>query len=217
MKKSSPLLFLLILFWQSTFGQEESLDYSKLTIVENEKANFVYRGMDNTIRIHMIGMDSLTANHESVKKVLDGDKFIIRPGKEDLIKLKIKGYKNDNIITVDKEFRVIDVIRPYGSVNGEFKSLTIEKSKLLEAHVECVLPNILYYPEYQFAVYKFSFELNGGETFENLGDTFEEKFEKMILDLSQGDQIYIFDIRAIHKGSSSIKLKRPEPIQIFIE
>ncbi|MFC4635399.1 GldM family protein [Dokdonia ponticola] len=178
------------------------------------KMNIVYRGIQNPVTIYYTGVsdDNVTAIGNGLKKV-SGNSYMLSPGLGKDVTINISGILSDGSRVSDsKNFRILEVPRPTGTIRGESGVIRITRSNLETSPVGVKLGDFLF--DLNLKVKSFKLKIPGQPAIHINGFKFNSEAKKLLSKAKKGEIIQIFDIRASITGKSSYSLRKVSPITV---
>ncbi|WP_191858630.1 GldM family protein [Hanstruepera ponticola] len=210
-------LFLLISF--TGFSQEPPK-----AVVEVNKMNVVYRGVNNPLTLSMPGTVSFEASALGLKKVDDYGNYVMNPGSGLTDDIELRGkLPNGEIVTAIKTLRIKDIGRPIGTINGlgcgKKCILLLTKDELKDGKIDIKFEDWLFdwkSASTDFKIIGYSIGFNEETPIQVNGNSFTKDILEKINSTQIGSEIKIFNIKIHFKGIQNYKLKAVEPIRIKI-
>jgi len=189
------VIYLLIILICIQCAPKKALDTSKgstiKTIIENENFNIVYRGIKNPLTIYMPDVDSTKVNGIGLHKI-EKNKYYITPGLGTKLEITIVGYRNGNEIIDKREFRILDIQRPYASIHDNFGTVILSKKTLAYSKIKTHIPQfVIELPETK----SFQYKINDQHPILNKGNTFNKTAKEQICNLKKGDSVLINNVK----------------------
>jgi gliding motility-associated protein GldM len=182
-------------------------------VVSADKMNVVYRGLQNPLTISIPGVPAnlVKASAPGLRKV-KGSSYMISPKAGDKVTISVTGKLPDGKpIKTPKTFRVKDIPAAMGSVRGQYGTVRMPKSGLVNTSVGAGLPDFLF--DLNLQVTSFKVKVPGQLAIIVNGTKFNAAAKKALSKARRGDMINIFDIKAEIKNNS-YKLKKVLPVNI---
>jgi gliding motility-associated protein GldM len=182
-------------------------------VVSADKMNVVYRGLQNPLTISIPGVPAnlVRASSPGLRQV-KGSNYMISPKAGDEATISVTGKLPDGKpIKTQKTFRVKDIPAAMGSVRGQYGTVRMPKSGLLNTPVGAGLPDFLF--DLDLQVTSFKVKVPGQLAIIIKGTKFNAAAKKALSKARRGDMINIFDIKAEIKNNS-YKLKKVLPVNI---
>jgi len=182
-------------------------------VVSADKMNVVYRGLQNPLTISIPGVPAnlVRASAPGLRQV-KGSSYIISPKAGDEVTISVTGKLPDGKpIKTPKTFRVKDIPAAMGSVRGQYGTVRMPKSGLVNTPVGAGLPDFLF--DLDLQVTSFKVKVPGQLAIIVKGTKFNAAAKKALSKARRGDMINIFDIKAEIKNNS-YKLKKVLPVNI---
>ena len=206
------LIFLSFIQCASKKNVSESKNSNLKSIIENEKLNIIYRGIRNPLTIYFPNADSIQVNGLGVQKT-DENKYYIAPGSGTKVEITVIGFINGEELMDKREFRILDIQKPYASIHNSYGKITLSKDKLANATIKVHVPQfVLELPEIE----SFQYQINKEQSSINSGNNFSELVKKKIQNLKKGDSLLIDNIKLITDKSNIDRAKISE-LKIYIE
>lgn len=208
---------ILFLFSISLFAQTNQ----NISVVSVEKLNVVYRGVANPIKIAVPGVASakISVSAPGLKKGEGEGNYILMPpqGNEVTLHLSYKT-EDDTFNTESKVFRILNVPKPIGTINGDNCSdciVEITKNELFENEIEVSFGNFLF--EVRQSLYVRSFDVifpDGTQLFVR-GNVLDQNAKDKITLLKKGDIIIISQI-IYYEDFEGVDMVPAVPIKIML-
>ena len=182
-------------------------------VVSADKMNVVYRGLQNPLTISIPGVPAnlVKASAPGLRQV-KGSSYMISPKAGDKVTISVTGKLPDGKpIKTPKTFRVKDIPAAMGSVRGQYGTVRMPKSGLVNTPVGAGLPDFLF--DLNLQVTSFKVKVPGQLAIIVKGTKFNAAAKKALSKARRGDMINIFDIKAEIKNNS-YKLKKVLPVNI---
>jgi gliding motility-associated protein GldM len=182
-------------------------------VVSADKMNVVYRGLQNPLTISIPGVPAnlVRASAPGLRQV-KGSSYMISPKAGDEVTISVTGKLPDGKpIKTPKTFRVKDIPAAMGSVRGQYGTVRMPKSGLVNTPVGAGLPDFLF--DLDLQVTSFKVKVPGQLAIIVKGTKFNAAAKKALSKARRGDMINIFDIKAEIKNNS-YKLKKVLPVNI---
>ena len=182
-------------------------------VVSADKMNVVYRGLQNPLTISIPGVPAnlVKASAPGLRQV-KGSSDMISPKAGDKVTISVTGKLPDGKpIKTPKTFRVKDIPAAMGSVRGQYGTVRMPKSGLVNTPVGAGLPDFLF--DLNLQVTSFKVKVPGQLAIIVKGTKFNAAAKKALSKARRGDMINIFDIKAEIKNNS-YKLKKVLPVNI---
>jgi gliding motility-associated protein GldM len=182
-------------------------------VVSADKMNVVYRGLQNPLTISIPGVPAnlVKASAPGLRQV-KGSSYIISPNAGDKVTISVRGKLPDGTpIKTPKTFRVKDIPAAMGTVRGQYGTVRMPKSGLLNTPVGAGLPDFLF--DLDLQVTSFKVKVPGQLAIIVKGTKLNAAAKKALSKARRGDMINIFDIKAEIKNNS-YKLKKVLPVTI---
>ena len=182
-------------------------------VVSADKMNVVYRGLQNPLTISIPGVPAnlVKASAPGLRQV-KGSSYMISPKAGDKVTISVTGKLPDGKpIKTPKTFRVKDIPAAMGSVRGQYGTVRMPKSGLVNTPVGAGLPDFLF--DLDLQVTSFKVKVPGQLAIIVKGTKFNAAAKKALSKARRGDMINIFDIKAEIKNNS-YKLKKVLPVNI---
>lgn len=182
-------------------------------VVSADKMNVVYRGLQNPLTISIPGVPAnlVKASAPGLRQV-KGSSYMISPKAGDEVTISVTGKLPDGKpIKTPKTFRVKDIPAAMGSVRGQYGTVRMPKSGLVNTPVGAGLPDFLF--DLDLQVTSFKVKVPGQLAIIVKGTKFNAAAKKALSKARRGDMINIFDIKAEIKNNS-YKLKKVLPVNI---
>jgi gliding motility-associated protein GldM len=182
-------------------------------VVSADKMNVVYRGLQNPLTISIPGVPAnlVKASAPGLRQV-KGSSYMISPKAGDKVTISVTGKLPDGKpIKTPKTFRVKDIPAAMGSVRGQYGTVRMPKSGLVNTSVGAGLPDFLF--DLNLQVTSFKVKVPGQLAIIVNGTKFNAAAKKALSKARRGDMINIFDIKAEIKNNS-YKLKKVLPVNI---
>jgi len=182
-------------------------------VVSADKMNVVYRGLQNPLTISIPGVPAnlVKASAPGLRQV-KGSSYMISPKAGDKVTISVTGKLPDGKpIKTPKTFRVKDIPAAMGSVRGQYGTVRMPKSGLVNTSVGAGLPDFLF--DLNLQVTSFKVKVPGQLAIIVNGTRFNAAAKKALSKARRGDMINIFDIKAEIKNNS-YKLKKVLPVNI---
>ena len=182
-------------------------------VVSADKMNVVYRGLQNPLTISIPGVPAnlVRASAPGLRQV-KGSSYMISPKAGDEVTISVTGKLPDGKpIKTPKTFRVKDIPAAMGSVRGQYGTVRMPKSGLVNTPVGAGLPDFLF--DLNLQVTSFKVKVPGQLAIIVKGTKFNAAAKKALSKARRGDMINIFDIKAEIKNNS-YKLKKVLPVNI---
>ncbi|APY06833.1 hypothetical protein BWZ20_00325 [Winogradskyella sp. J14-2] len=182
------------------------------SIVENNKLNVVYRGIRNPLTIYVPNTDSIKVSGIGLHKI-DNNEYYISPGQGLTMEITIVGYIKGQEIIDKREFRILDIQKPYASIHKYFGNVTLSKEKLASSKIKPHIPQfVLELPD----VYSFEYQINNQKRLFNEGNTFNDVAKKQIYNLKKGDSVLIDNVKLVTDRPNVDRAKIIE-LKVYIE
>jgi gliding motility-associated protein GldM len=182
-------------------------------VVSADKMNVVYRGLQNPLTISIPGVPAnlVRASAPGLRQV-KGSSYLISPKAGDEVTISVTGKLPDGKpIKTPKTFRVKDIPAAMGSVRGQYGTVRMPKSGLVNTPISAGLPDFLF--DLDLQVTSFKVKVPGQLAIIVKGTKFNAAAKKALSKARRGDMINIFDIKAEIKNNS-YKLKKVLPVNI---
>ncbi|MGK0420572.1 MAG: gliding motility-associated protein GldM [Polaribacter sp.] len=182
-------------------------------VVSADKMNVVYRGLQNPLTISIPGVPSnlVRASAPGLRQV-KGSSYMISPKAGDEVTISVTGKLPDGKpIKTPKTFRVKDIPAAMGSVRGQYGTVRMPKSGLVNTPIGAGLPDFLF--DLDLQVTSFKVKVPGQLAIIVKGTKFTASAKKALSKARRGDIITIYDIKAVIKNNS-YKLKKVIPVSI---
>ena len=182
-------------------------------VVSADKMNVVYRGLQNPLTISIPGVPAnlVRASAPGLRQV-KGSSYMISPKAGDEVTISVTGKLPDGKpIKTPKTFRVKDIPAAMGSVRGQYGTVRMPKSGLVNTPISAGLPDFLF--DLDLQVTSFKVKVPGQLAIIVKGTKFNAAAKKALSKARRGDMINIFDIKAEIKNNS-YKLKKVLPVNI---
>lgn len=199
-------------------AQFEAIDTSEIkTVVELNKMNVVYRGVNNPMTISMPNAVKIEASALGLKKIDDFGNYELSPGSGLKVDVLIKGImKNGDTIEDIKTFRIKDINKPVGMFNriGHGNDFPIEftKESLINGKVGIRVEDYLFDLDYNLKGFKIKNNKNTPISVD--GNILNEEAKDLVRKSKINDSIYIFDIRLDNPANVCLPVIAPIRIKI---
>ena len=199
-------------------AQFEMIDSSKSkTIIELNRMNVVYRGVSNPMTISMPDAVKFEASAPGLKKIDDYGNYQLAPGSGLKVDVSIKGImKNGNVIEEIKNYRIKDIGKPIGTLNGEGCvncKFYLNKNDITTGKIGVKVGDFVF--DLDFRVYRFKLKLPDGNIIEVKSNKFNNEAKFAINNLIKGESIIVYDI-GIMCLTESFKMPTTTPLLIEI-
>jgi len=218
MNKYILITFLLLYTSVESIAQ---LNKNSEIVIENiDSPKIIYRGINNKIKISVPKVDSIQVidSHTGLLKVSKQGYYSLNvtTEKAPTKKLEIKSYVSGiNIKSEFITFHVLDITRPKIKINDNLgHHLKMYFSDLKDAKIEIYFPNSSFLENY-FKIIKYKIKIGKTPTTIVNGNHISKELYMKILQLSPGEEVQIFDVRAKKiSGGFSCGLKSLKSISI---
>lgn len=212
--------FLALFITQLLVAQDNNI-----SVISVEKANIVYRGIQNPIKIAVPGAKSykVTALAGLTKKDSLGNYYLNVNGVQGTTaKINIEAtLENDSIINEFKEFEVRDIPRPKANILSNYNKETYEMSlsQLEKLNINIVINYMFFTWDKNYSkVMSFIIKTEGYEDIWIEGDSINPKAYSVLKKLKPGTELFIHNIRQYNPhnyclpslGSIKIKIIKEE-------
>ena len=189
-----------------------SKDSSIKSIIENEDLNIVYRGIKNHLRIYVPKSDSIHVSGSGVYKE-EENKYYIVPSTGNTLQIKIISFNKAKQTVEKREFRILNIGKPFASINNKTEKITLSKEELASSTIEYHIP--------QFVgklgkAGKFRYQINDEEPMVNYGAEFNKSVKEKIYNMKTGD-VMIIDELNFNPELQNIDLKKVAQLVVYIE
>jgi gliding motility-associated protein GldM len=182
-------------------------------VVSADKMNVVYRGLQNPLTISIPGVPAnlVKASAPGLRQI-KGSSYMLSPKAGNEVTISVSGKLPDGQpINTPKTFRVKDIPAAMGTVRGQYGTVRMPKSGLVNTPVGAGLPDFLF--DLDLQVTSFKVKVPGQLAIIVKGTTFNASAKKALSKARRGDIITIYDIKAAIKNNS-YKLKKVLPVNI---
>nr|WP_314493158.1 GldM family protein [uncultured Chryseobacterium sp.] len=214
LKKFIPytFIFLVCIYCTPTKHISYSKDSSIKSIIENEKLNIVYRGIKNLVTIYVPKSDSIKVIGAGIYKERE-NKYYIVPSTGNTLQIKIISFIKGKETVEKREFRILNIGKPFASINNKTDKITLSKDELAGSTIEYFIP--------QFVmklgkVGKFRYQINDNEPMVNYGNEFNKPVKEKICNMKSGD-VMIIDELNYNPELQSFDLKKVVELVVYIE
>ncbi|RYJ45127.1 GldM family protein [Flavobacterium beibuense] len=213
--------FFLFLFLTSQLLTAQT---NNISVISVEKANIVYRGISNPIKIAVPEAKSynVTSSGKLTKKDSLGNYYLNVNGIQGkTVKINIETtLANDSIIKEYKEFEVRDIPRPRANIissyNGGACEMTLSQLKELKLNV--VIDNMAFNFDQNYSkVMSFIIKAEGYENIWIEGDSITPKAYSVLKNLKAGTELYIYDVHQYNPHNYCLRSLGPIIIKIVEE
>ena len=210
-------LFILIIFMSftqcTTKKPTNELKNSNIkTIIENENLNVVYRGIRNPLTIYVPNADSIKVSGLGIGQT-DENKYYIAPGLGTKAEITVIGYINGEELIDKRQFRILDIEKPYASINNNYGKITLSKDELANSIIKAHIPQfIIELPE----ILSFEYTINEQQTLINNGNEFNNIAKEQIYNLRNGDSMVIDNVKLVTDKPNIDRAKIIE-LRIYVE
>jgi gliding motility-associated protein GldM len=182
-------------------------------VVSADKMNVVYKGLQNPLTISIPGVPAnlVKASAPGLRQI-KGSSYILSPKAGNEVTISVSGKLPDGTpISTPKTFRVKDIPAAMGTVRGQYGTVRMPKSGLVNTPVGAGLPDFLF--DLDLQVTSFKVKVPGQLAIIVKGTKFSSSAKKALSKARRGDIITIYDIKAVIKNNS-YKLKKVLPVNI---
>ena len=182
-------------------------------VVSADKMNVVYKGLQNPLTISIPGVPAnlVKASAPGLRQI-KGSSYILSPKVGNEVTINVFGKLPDGTpISTPKTFRVKDIPAAMGTVRGQYGTVRMPKSGLVNTPVGAGLPDFLF--DLDLQVISFKVKVPGQLAIIVKGTKFSSSAKKALSKARRGDIITIYDIKAVIKNNS-YKLKKVLPVNI---
>ncbi|MFT5212853.1 MAG: gliding motility-associated protein GldM [Polaribacter sp.] len=182
-------------------------------VVSADKMNVVYRGLQNPLTISIPGVPAnlVKASAPGLRQI-KGSSYILSPKAGNEVTISVSGKLPDGKpVNTPKTFRVKDIPAAMGTVRGQYGTVRMPKSGLVNTPVGAGLPDFLF--DLDLQVISFKVKVPGQLAIIVKGTKFSASAKKALSKARRGDIITIYDIKAVIKNNS-YKLKKVLPVNI---
>ena len=195
-RMKQTFFFLLIFLTQLLTAQDNNI-----SVISVEKANIVYRGIDNPIKIAVPGAKSynVTSSGKLTKKDSLGNYYLNVNGIQGkTVKINIEAtLENDSIIKEQKDFEIRDISRPRANIVSDYKgTCEMTLSQLKELKLNVVIDNMAFTFDQNYSkVMSFIIRAEGYENIWIEGDSITPKAYSVLKNLKPGTELFISEMR----------------------
>jgi len=193
-----PKLYLLLLFLSfPVFGQDTVV---KKSFVMNTRANFVYRGIQNPIKIVVPDAKYFSATGLGLEKKSENGDYTLSPGVGKDVKIFLEITLDDGSkLKEEQSFKILNIPRAIAKFNGESCAKCVfefSKKEIETAVLEIEIPGFIYDLNLDSILKVESFELIlPKEKIQISGNKLNKTAIAEIKKLKKGTTIYISNIR----------------------
>lgn len=211
--------FLFLFFTQLLTAQENNT-----SVISVEKANIVYRGVNNPIKIAVPRAKSykVTSSGKLTKKDSLGNYYLNVNGVQGkTVKINIEAtLENDIVINEYKEFEVREIPRPRANIISDYYRGPCEMtlSQLKELKLNVVIDNMAFtYDKNYSKVMSFIIRAEGYENIWIEGDSITPKAYSVLKNLKPGTELYIYNVHQYNPHNYCLRSLNPIIIKIIEE
>ncbi len=209
--------FLALFITQLLVAQDNNI-----SVISVEKANIVYRGIQNPIKIAVPGAKSykVTALAGLTKKDSLGNYYLNVNGVQGkIVKINIEAtFENDSIINEFKEFEVRDIPRPRANILSSYNKETYEMtlSQLKKLNINIVIDYMFFTWDKNYSkVMSFVIKTEGYEDIWIEGNSMTSKAYSALKNIRPGTELFIHHVRQYNPNNYC--LRSVDPIKIIEE
>lgn len=162
--------------------------------------------------IYVPKSDSIQVHGSGVYKE-GNNKYYIIPSTGKSLEIKIISFNKGKETFEKREFRILNIQKPFASINNKTGKITLSKDELATSKIEYYIP--------QFVgklgkVGKFRYQINDKNPTMNYGDEFNKSVKEKIYSMKSGD-IVIIDNLNFNPELQTVDLKKVEELVVYIK
>lgn len=212
LKKTIYIILLLATYLNCSPTKTFTKNSDIKAIVENRQLNILYRGVKNHLKIDIPQADSIKVNGMGVKKEGENMYYII-PTTGSILEITITGYVKDKIITDERKFRILNIGRPFASINNQTIQINLTSEELALSKIKYFIPQLVYeLPK----VAKFHYQINQEEPLINYGEKFTQSAREKIFKMNAGDSIVIDEL-SFDNELPNVDYKKANALKVIIQ